>query len=36
MQSGKNFVAKNNNSNKNKIAAIKMNKAIPATKQKWK
>ena len=36
MQSGKNVAATNNNINKNKVAAIKMNDAIPATKQKWK
>ena len=36
MWSGKNVAARNNNINKNKIAAIKMNDAIPATKQKWK
>ena len=36
MRSGKNIAARNNNINKNKIAAIKMNYAISATEQKWK
>ena len=36
MRSGKNVAAINNNIYKNKIAAIKINDAIPATKQKWK